>query len=93
MEFLSKLIIGVLGAFAVVWTVVEYLAIPVVLVVIGLICGFGWEYYVISLVVYVLLVLILLELFFFFALYYAVKQFFQFLFYHRPSCLLKHFVR
>ena len=58
MKVLHKLVIGILGTIAVIWTAVDYLAIPVVLVVIGLVCGFSWEYYVISLTVYVVLVLL-----------------------------------
>lgn len=58
LEVLTKLIVGAVGIVAVLWIAVEYLIIPAILVVIGLICGFGWEYYMISLAVYVVLVLL-----------------------------------
>lgn len=59
MKALYKLVIGILSAIAVIWTATEYLTIPAILIVIGLLCEYGWEFYVISLGSYVFLVLII----------------------------------
>ena len=40
-----KRLLSVVGVIAVIGTVLEYLALPALFVVIGLLNGFGWQYY------------------------------------------------
>lgn len=40
-----KRILSVIGVFAVIGTVLEYLALPALFVVVGLLNDFGWQYY------------------------------------------------
>ena len=58
---MKKRLLNFLGAVLAVWSVLEFLSMPALFVVIGLISGFGWKYYAWTVGGYVVVV-ILMEL-------------------------------
>ena len=56
--FVKKALLGLLGAILALWTVAEYLALPALLIVIGVLNGFGWKYYLWTLGGYTAMVIV-----------------------------------
>ena len=53
---ISKRVLSVIGVFTVIGTVLEYLALPALFVVVGLLNEFGWQYYALTIGGYIVLV-------------------------------------
>lgn len=59
MRSIVKLLEAVLTVIIVLWELAEALAIPALLVLIGLLNSFPWQYYVISIAVYVAVAIVI----------------------------------
>lgn len=55
MKILKKIAGAVMMLILVIWELAEFLAIPAILAVIGVVNGFGWQYYAIAMGVYLAL--------------------------------------
>ena len=58
MKSIINLLSGIAGIILAIWDLSEILAIPVLLVIIGLLNSFSWQYYVISIAIYFAIMII-----------------------------------